>query len=278
MQKNTAIRLVDGCETGRLEDFEDTERIDARIHLAGQRADFHIAVRNTLAPLADLAILARHICDKLLEITLEHPANHHHIVCGKGCSACCSYLVGLSPPEIYQLRREFAHMPADDRIPILKACLQAAFKILHQDITQPEINEDTDLYQISEWYASLNLQCPFLTDGLCRIYDKRPLTCREYFVASHPNHCRIDSTARATVVRPHVSVTETLARVAAELEERPDPEAVILPLAVIGTDELSERAKQLYPAPDMVRRFLNALEKHGPVNVTVRERSVGAIL
>ncbi len=278
MRKNTTITVVDGAGPHQPDHFNNTEHIDARIHLAGQSADFHIVVRDELAPLADLAILAREICDTLLDMTLEHPANSRRIVCRKGCSACCSYLVGLSAPEVFLLRREFADLCADDRIPILKTCLQAAFKILQQDITAPEINEDSGLDQISEWYAALNLPCPFLADGLCGIYENRPLACREYFVASHPNHCSITSTARATVVSPSVSVTETLSEVAAELEQLDAPEAVILPLAVIGTDELSKRAKQLYPAADMVRRFLHALEKHGAAKVTLRNKSIPAAL
>ena len=38
-------------------------------------------------------------------------------------------------------------------------------------------------------YFRFQMQCPFLADGSCSIYEHRPLSCREYLVASPSERC-----------------------------------------------------------------------------------------
>lgn len=279
MEKNATITVFDGSEPLDVRLGGRMEIIDTRINVYGKSVRFQIGVQNEMTPLSDLVPLARTICDKLLAAILEHPSNNpRYVSCRKGCSACCSYLVGLSMPEVFRMRQEFAMMPADDRIPILKTCLHAAFKILKQDISEPEINENTGLRQISKWYADLKLQCPFLSSGLCSIYRQRPLACREYYVKSLPDGCLIGGASEPEVVRLPVSVTEVLGKVAAELEGLQAHEAVILPLVLIGTDELSHRANRLWPAPEMVRHFVRILEQTAAQNTNAYGVNMAGIL
>jgi hypothetical protein len=38
-------------------------------------------------------------------------------------------------------------------------------------------------------YLQFDLTCPFLENESCSIYEHRPMVCREYLVASPPEHC-----------------------------------------------------------------------------------------
>lgn len=242
---------------------EAIEVVDAEIQVLGKPLRFRIGVQDWMAPMSALVPVARVICDELLNAVLDdHIRKRGTVSCRKGCAACCSYLVALSMPEVFQLRKEFSQMPADDRIPILKSCVNAARKILKQEKTQSQINEFTDLQQISDWYMGLNLRCPLLKDGLCSIYDERPLACREYFVQSPPDWCFTGQSRNPDpeVVQLPVSVAEVLGQVAADMEEM-EEEAVILSLALIGTDEISCRSKRLWPAVELITRFVRALEE-----------------
>ena len=243
---------------------EAIEVVDAEIHVYGKPLRFRIGVRDWETPMSALVPVARVICDELLNAALDDHlfSKKETISCRKGCAACCSYLVALSMPEVFRLRQEFSQMPADDRIPILKSCVYAARKILKQENTGPHINEYSGLQQISDWYMGLNLQCPLLKNGLCSIYDQRPLACREYFVQSPPDWCFTGQSHNPDPVPISlpVSVSEVLANVAADIEEM-EEEAVILPLALIGTDEISCRSKRLWPAVELATRFVRALEE-----------------
>lgn len=234
--------------------------VGREIHIFGRSICFRIAVKHTYARLSDIVPAVRVLCDQLLTAMLENRVQNGErpVSCRKGCAACCSYLVPLSLPEVFRMREEFAAMPADDRIPILKSAVRAAIRILRQDITEPEINGDSDLQQISRWYAGLDIACPFLSDGICCIYEQRPLACREYFVTSQPNWCHSGGRHHPHVVRLPFHIAEVLGEFAARLETA-ESEAVMLPLALVGTDEMVERSAKTWPAVEMVNLFLDLL-------------------
>lgn len=236
--------------------------VGREIRIFGRAIHFRIAAANAYARLSDIVPAVRTVCDQLLDAMPDLRAENgkRRVSCRKGCAACCSYLVPLSLPEVFRMREEFAAMPADDRIPILKSAVHAAFRILRQDITEPEINGDSDLQQISRWYACLNIPCPFLSDGICGIYEQRPLACREYFVTSRPKSCETGGSDHPHVVRLPLHLAEILGDFAARLEPS-ETEAVMLPLALIGTDELIERSGKRWPAVEMVNLFFDLLEQ-----------------
>lgn len=91
------------------------------------------------------------------------------ISCQRGCSACCHQHVGLSPAEGARIQ----------------AFLQTQPLAIDQELVRKQS-------QVSNW-AELSFadrRCVFLgTEGECRIYEFRPLTCRRYFVSSDPRFC-----------------------------------------------------------------------------------------
>jgi len=50
----------------------------------------------------------------------------------------------------------------------------------------------------AEWFRERQ-SCPFLKNGRCSIYDRRPMACRTHFSTEDPSHCSPDYTDKAEV-------------------------------------------------------------------------------
>ena len=135
-----------------------------------------------------------------------------------------------------------------------QACLLAARSILSQKppesfTQQPAETSQVHLNLISNWYADLKLSCPFLHNGLCGIYDRRPLACREHIVIGSAAACARQPGV-AEVVKMPVQMPNVLAQLAGEFEGT-NPEAIMLPLALVWFEQNNRRAHRTWPAISM---------------------------
>jgi Fe-S-cluster containining protein len=245
-----------------------TEFIDFELDIMGRKVSFHIDVSQERARLADVVPLARGISKKVTDVVVTNTnGNGGRIPCRKGCSACCArYLVPLSVPEAFRLKEEIAEEPRPRRESIFRACLLTTERILSkrpptqftERTTKSSLVGPIDLNLVSNWYKNLKLPCPFLHKGLCTIYDKRPLACREHFVKGSAGACR-GGRGNAEVVRLPVQMPNALAQLAGELEGTGD-EAVILPLTLFWCEQNRQRANRTWPAVMMVSRFLEIVK------------------
>lgn len=239
--------------------------IDFELDFAGKTVPFRVNVTAERARLADIVPLARAISSKMVSAVLENlDENGQFVPCRKGCSACCSYLVPLSIPEVFCLREELLAMPADFRINFLRPCLDAAEKILGnrpQTFCLDSISQSdqTNISQIGKWYAELKLDCPFLSNGSCSLYEQRPLACRENIVTSSAIACATDHGTGPDVVQIQVSILEALGLLTAELEQS-DVEAAMLPLAFAWVEDNLHRSKVTWHAATMVERFVEIIK------------------
>jgi Fe-S-cluster containining protein len=261
MEKETIIRLITGSRLHEQHGGELTEIIDWTLEILGKPMHLRIQVTDGPARLSDMVPLARAVADKITAVVIDDmAAAGRPIQCRKGCSACCSYLVALSLPEVYSLRQIVASMPAECRVPVLHACIHAARKILDPSVLdQYHISRSTDMTQINQWYAGLRLKCPFLSAGSCSIYEQRPLACREHLVVTPSAWCDSRQNQSPQIADIPVSLLEGLGQLAAELQQT-EVEAVILPLAVTGMDHYRSQAERTWPAVEMVQRFMQILE------------------
>jgi Fe-S-cluster containining protein len=245
-----------------------TEVIGFELDILGKKVNFSIAVSKEQAKLADIVPLARGISRKVTEVVVENTnRNGGRIPCRKGCEACCArYLVPLSVPEAFRLKEEIAKETRWRRESIFKACLLTTKRILSQrpptqfteQTAGPSLVGPIDLNLVSNWYKNLKLPCPFLHEGLCTIYDQRPLACSEHFVKGSAGACR-GGRGNAEVIRLPVQMPNALAQLAGELEGTGD-EAVILPLTLFWCEQNRLRANRTWPAVMMVRRFLEIVK------------------
>jgi len=241
------------------------ETLDFELDVLGKTAMFRMDVAQEHAKLSDMAVPARDLATKLSLLMLDRlRKSGKHIPCRKGCSACCSYLVPLSIPEVFRLREEVSAMPSDRGNAVLKTSLTAARRILdrmpedsgeHGAVVE---NDHVEMDQLSLWYGGLALECPFLCENLCSCYDQRPVACREHMVTSAKSCCGTEGADEPSAVRIPASVLECLGKLTAELEQT-DVEAVMLPLALPWAQEHLDRSRRTWPAVTMVEQFIEIL-------------------
>jgi len=263
MIEHLAITVVDAAEACEGEG----EVIGLVLDVFGEPVDLVINVRNEQARLADMVPLARavsaKITDKINEMVRLKGAT---IPCGKGCSACCNYLVPLAIPEVFRLREEVFAMPLVRQLLIEQGCVSAARRILDErppdSFAKPASSGVADsaaelLNTASSWYAGFKLSCPFLYKHICTIYEDRPMACREYSVTGSSGACAGGAGEPQGIYFP-ARMSEVLGRLASELEAT-NVEALILPLALMWADENPQRAERTWPAPLMVARFIKII-------------------
>lgn len=266
MIENRAVTLLDESDgAGKNSGGRATLRFE--LEIAGEPLTFGVQIVRGQVRLSDIVPLARSLSDRLCDATLRKlHAEDGEIPCRKGCACCCSYMVPLSVPEAFRLQEDLSAMPPQQGKTMLHACLAAAGKILQNkpgDLVCEGPLEANGLEQagrIGQWYAGLNLPCPFLTDDVCVSYKDRPIACREHFVTSPAVLCLAGATPEPSVVPIPVSVLECLGQLAAELEHR-EVEAVILPLALPWTLKNHDRSARTWPTGMIVERLIEILRE-----------------
>jgi Fe-S-cluster containining protein len=236
------------------------------LDIFGKPVHLGISVAQKQARLSDITPLARTLSTKLAIMALDRlRGKGEFIPCCKGCSSCCNYLIPLSIPEAFRLREEILALPAEQGRAVFQSCLETAKIILDDKPKEFEITESTEtnsqmqINQLSKWYASLKLACPFLSDSLCTSYEQRPIACREYIVTGSSLLCEDECSDESLSVQMPVSVLDCLGQLAAELEQS-DIEAVMLPLAMPWVQENLERNERTWPAVTMVECFVEILQ------------------
>ena len=264
MVKKSLIKVFDNNET-KDNLSGSAEIIDLEIDIDGEMIQFQIGVTDGQMTLADIVPLAHTVADKIIDVTVAKiESNGSEIPCRRRCAACCSYLVPVSVPEAFWLLKEIFTGPNPQRRRMMWACLLASRRILkHQPpelfISQKpqSLQGPAEAYLISNWYKNLKLQCPFLDNQICTIYQARPLACKEHMVTGSARACKGEY-EKAQVIEIPVPMTDVLAHLAAEIEET-KPETVIMPLLLAWCDGNIERSHRTWPAAVMTDHFVNII-------------------
>ncbi|OGR35955.1 MAG: hypothetical protein A2051_12480 [Desulfovibrionales bacterium GWA2_65_9] len=108
-----------------------------------------------------------------------------NVRCEKGCSDCCHALFDLTLVEALFLNAAFsARFQGKDRTRILKRADEADRLVhrLKRDAFRA-VKDGQNAQEILLEMAKVRVRCPLLDDeGLCEMYDARPVTCRIYGV------------------------------------------------------------------------------------------------
>ena len=223
-----------------------------------------ISVSSEPAGLADLVPLAQTISSKISESAMNKAGDAgHNVPCGKGCGACCSYMVPLSAPEALHIGRDIGPLSESSDPDTAEALAKAAGRIINSWPESPLVSadgDDGDMMALGKWYASLDLQCPFLSRGTCTIYDKRPIACREHAVIGSAGDCAGFDPARGNRLEMPFKTLEALGQLAADLEQT-EVQAVMMPLAPFWYEANRHRATPTWPGPELVMRFLDLLAR-----------------
>lgn len=230
--------------------------LSSRLRASGAETDLALAVRAEPARLADLVGPARELADLAISRLRRQAAEAGaRVPCRKGCSACCRYLVPISPPEAFALADRVARLPPPRRAATEERFRLAAAVILS---AAPSLKSPATTLELSRWYWGLRLDCPLLAAGACGNYSGRPLACREHFVTGSAGPCAEEASSKTAHPLP-LSLTHALCRAAAMVEGT-SPESIMLPLALQWAEAHSERRHRTYPAADLAEAFIQAVQ------------------
>lgn len=117
--------------------------------------------------------------DEFVAAAFNQPQNHKPC-CTKGCHACCSELVIASNAEVDYILESLSEVD--------KAIIAAKLPEWIEKV-KPLLNQNCIEEKLALSYRLLNAPCVFLKDGLCSVYERRPMGCRVYFAYSNPENC-----------------------------------------------------------------------------------------
>lgn len=257
LQPENAVFLLDESADFDSQLCRDTARVCLNITIFGKGLNLTIGFLDVPVRIRDIIPLAQALCDKIISTTLASAKNLGlHIPCKKGCCLCCKNLVPLSSPEALWLNEEINRMSAHEQKVLHRSIEFARRKLLATK--PPDFSEKTSKRDISNWYAGLNLTCPFLVENICDIYKSRPLACREHIVAG-ARRCNESSNQNTQILKPPVSVLEAVAQLYAEFEEDPTG-AIMLPIVVEWAESVKNTEPKTYYMSHLLGRLVDILE------------------
>jgi Fe-S-cluster containining protein len=204
---------------------------DAKVHLdvLGQVREIQCKVRVGPTRLLELLPLARSLSAELVSIAAEHARGEgKEVSCRKGCTHCCRQLVPLSPLEAKRIADIVEGMPKKRRNAIRERFVRLIEPLEREGLLDPkapagrralqsrETSASAAWDDVSRRYYELRLDCPFLENDLCSIYDERPLACREYNAVTDPALCEAFDPNIEALPRP-LPMGEVLTKVASEI-------------------------------------------------------------
>lgn len=165
------------------------------LRIGNEQIALEVPVPRGQASMSDLLPFMRAVSKLSADIAEEQAAAEgKSISCRSGCAMCCRQVVALPHFEARRLAALVDGLP-EPRQTEVRARFEAARRRLEEhDLIDAldsgnEAAEQRGLAELAAAYFRLQIECPFLEDEACTIYDERPLTCREYLVTSPPELC-----------------------------------------------------------------------------------------
>lgn len=147
------------------------------------------------------------------------------ISCRAGCGACCRQVVPIAPTEARFLRAYVDSLPEPKRAEVRDRFAAALRRLneagLLETLRRPQQLTKDERRRLGLAYFRLGIPCPFLEAESCSIHPVRPLSCREYLVASPARHCADPSPEAIDPVDLPVRLSGVLSRFGGG--EQPDP-------------------------------------------------------
>jgi len=109
------------------------------------------------------------------------------LTCTKGCSACCKQLVLMTLSEGALVAERYPLLLSSKR-----DIIEAQEKRLGEikvAIGMPDEPDTESMKKLSEAWWAEQQNCAFLENNQCRIYDSRPMACRQLYIVDDPKLC-----------------------------------------------------------------------------------------
>jgi len=113
--------------------------------------------------------------------------------CSKGCHHCCDEVA-------YAEMREVDHIIAG-MSPELKERAKERLRLWLVKV-KPMLEKEpgAEGYIDAFEYRDLKITCPLLEDGLCSVYERRPMGCRLFMATGSPDNCAMPMRRKQTIL------------------------------------------------------------------------------
>jgi Fe-S-cluster containining protein len=236
------------------------------VNFALKFQDFTIEVSTELpeGPVLPAAILPviQGLSNSFSEAAAKRAAQTgRHRSCREGCAACCWQAVAIAPTEARMISQWLNDQPEERQTELRERFRIAAERLEQAGVAQAarELSRTADrdaLHALGLKYSALGVPCPFLENERCCIYEIRPLRCREYQVASLPEHCAHPETKQIDGIEPPVKLSHILGKWNA-MGETQAAELILLTMLdewVAGHPSNEDRAQ--HTAPELLHEFI----------------------
>jgi Fe-S-cluster containining protein len=214
--------------------------------------------------LAELAALVLPIDDRTTALAVERSAREGSpISCREGCAACCRQLVPVSPAEAFHLADVVEGLAPEHRDRVLSRFASRAEQLgrtwIGYGLRHRLAEDEKRAAEIAVAYHKLQIECPFLEDERCSIYDDRPATCREYAVVTRKEACRFPGRAPIRRVPIAIRFSEALSRVSAEKLALAADERIPLLSALDWAKSHEAHGRRKWPAEALFDELVRAI-------------------
>lgn len=258
MTERSQFILFDPSDEDAYDSSAHAGCVEFSLDLFGSARDLAIAWTAKEGRLSDLVPVARILCDSVVTSVCQGLADKgKQISCVKGCSHCCHYLVGVTAAEAFCIYREIMAMSDTRQAAIISESITAAQAIAAKGLGDMKA---TDPSGLSHWYGDLDISCPALRDGVCSMYEQRPLACRECLTTSDPDRCRKDSVEAAESVLLPLSAARVMMKTSDQVRQDTSqvvPFAIALPWCDANAGE-----DRLFDAELLAGTFVKALQEN----------------
>lgn len=134
----------------------------------------------------------RQFADNLIGLGIAATeARGESVSCRVGCAACCRHLVPLAESEARHLADVTRRLPQPLRDRVHERFVSAKRRLIDTTLMATlEAPAQHDTTEAGVAYLRLAIDCPFLEEEQCVIYQDRPFACREYLVTSPAENCQ----------------------------------------------------------------------------------------
>ncbi len=186
------------------------------------------------------------------------------ISCAKGCSACCSQLVPISPAEAFMLFEMVRSFPLNRKTAILEKFAQTNNRLGMADFEERYLSLKQDKHRVEKMgreYQRLGLPCPFLEEDACSIHPNRPTACREFLATTPASNCIDPFLSEVRSVPLAVSLTECLSKLSA-IVMGGEPQVIPLTLALNWAAENQDLGRQTFEAKYLLETLVELMAEN----------------
>lgn len=125
-----------------------------------------------------------------VHLSLDYELEKLDRVCTKGCSTCCHQVVNVFKDEAEIIKNYITNHFTLEQRKITTAIAEEYIKKVNKSFKGKKFTALDFSYKNYKENCFKGIQCPFLHDNLCAIYQVRPIECRAFLSIKEPEACQ----------------------------------------------------------------------------------------